>query len=367
MSDMVYMDYNATAPTRPGVAEAMAEALTLGGNPSSVHRRGRAARAVIDMARQTIADLVGADANRFVFTSGGTEANAIVLLGAWRSRVLISAVEHASVWSAVPEAEVIPVNGNGVVDLAALDRLLAASSEPALVSVMMANNETGVVQPIADIATLARTHGALLHCDAVQALGKIPLDMAALGVDYLTLSAHKIGGPQGVGALAYGPGLQPAPLFRGGGQEQGVRGGTQNVPGIAGFGEAARQTAVAFDRQQEIAALRDQLEDRVRAHSPESRIFGDVVGRLPNTSCFDLPGVPASTQVMALDLAGVMISAGSACHSGTVKPSRVLLAMGLSPEVTANAIRVSLGYGSRQADLDRFFSAWAAVKRPNAA
>lgn len=357
---MVYLDYNASAPMPECVARAVTAAMQLFGNPSSVHGYGRAARAVIEAARRDVAALVGARPQDVVFTSGATEANLLALTGSGRRRVLVSAIEHVSVLDAAPDAERIPVRPDGIVDLDALSRMLAADDTPALVSVMLANNETGVIQPIAAVAALAAAAGALLHCDAVQGPGRIPVDIAALGADFLTLSAHKFGGPKGVGALVLRDGVRLSALIRGGGQERGLRGGTENVPGIAGFGAAARHAAALLARAGAIARLRDRLEAKVRALAPEVVIFGADAPRLPNTSCIALPGVRAETQVMALDLAGFAVSAGAACSSGKVQPSHVLRAMGADAMLAACAIRVSLGPDTTAAEVDAFVEAWAA-------
>ena len=362
-SSLAYLDWNATAPVRPEVAAAMAEALAECGNPSSVHRWGRAARAAIERARKEVAALIGAAHDAVVFTSGGTEANHLALRGIAERRVLVSAIEHDSVREAIPDAAVIPVTGDGVVDLGALDRMLACDRRPALVSVMLANNETGVIQPVETAAEIAHRHGALLHCDAVQAAGKIAIEMDRLGADLLTLSAHKIGGPQGVGALAARADVAVSAIQRGGGQERGRRAGTENTPGIAGFGVTAALASRGLDHVSAIAALRDEAEQRLVEVAPLARVFGRSAPRLPNTICLTMPGVPAATQVMALDLAGVMVSAGAACSSGKVRPSRVLAAMGASAEEAASAIRISLGWTTTRADIDRLVAAWHALYR----
>lgn len=356
-----YLDHNATAPLRRAAADAMAGALDEWGNPSSVHGRGRAARRLVEEARAEVAALAGARAEEVVFTSGGTEANDLAIRGHGRGRVLVSAIEHPSVLEAAGDIETIPVDGDGVVDLDALSRLLAAGgNRPIIVSVMLANNETGVLQPVsgvAGVAALAREAGALIHCDAVQAAGRIALDMGALGVDMLTLSAHKIGGPKGVGALIVAGDMTLDPVLRGGGQERGRRAGTENVPGIAGFGAAAKQAAREIGAAQGLATLRDALEERVLGAIPGSRIVGAGVDRLPNTSCIAVAGLSAETQVMALDLAGFAVSAGAACSSGKVSPSHVLRAMGLGDEIAGCAIRVSLGAGNSRADIEAFTDA----------
>ena len=358
-----YLDWNATAPLRPEATAALAAALEHCGNPSSVHRWGRAGRRLIERSRDTIAALVGAAPEGVVFVSGGTEANHLALLGGGRKRVLVSAVEHDSVLRAVPEAEQIPVDNDGVVRLDALADLLAGDTRPALVSVMLANNETGVVQPVAEIAALAHARGALYHCDAVQAAGKIPLDMTATGADLLTLSAHKLGGPPGVGALVVAGRLDLLPLQRGGGQEHGRRAGTENVPGIAGFAAAAEAATAGLADYRRIGGLRDRLEAGIIAAAPEAIVLGAAVGRLPNTAAIAMPGTSAETQVIALDLDGVMISAGAACSSGKVGPSHVLAAMGAPPHIASSTIRVSLGWSTCEADVDRFVQSWTALYR----
>ena len=360
MNSPVYMDYNASSPIRAEAVAAAGGALQLGGNPSSVHGFGRAARRMMEDAREQVAASIGAAAREIVFTSGATEANNLALTGSGRPRRLVSAIEHDSL-RAASALELIPVNAAGVVDLAALEALLAADSRPALVSLMLANNETGVLQPVAEAARLAHRHGALLHCDAVQALGRLPVDVGALGVDLLSLSGHKIGGPAGVGALYIRSGLDLAPALLGGGQERGRRAGTENLAGIAGFGAAA---AIAIGEQEDmrrVAGLRDALEARIHAARPEALIFGRDAARLPNTTCVALAGVPAETQVMVLDLAGVAVSAGAACSSGKLKPSTVLRAMGVPPEIAGSAIRVSLGWRSEAGDIDRFIGAWSGI------
>ena len=358
-----YLDWNATAPLRPEAAAAMSEALGRWGNPSSVHRRGRAARQIIERAREAVAGLLGdVDPSGVIFVSGGTEANHLALLGAGRERVLVSAIEHDSVRHAVRGAEIIPVGPEGVVAVDALDRLLGADVRLALVSVMHANNETGVIQPVAEIAAITRRHGAVFHCDAVQAAGKVALEVGTVGADLVTLSAHKIGGPPGVGALVVTGGVDVAPLLRGGGQERRRRAGTENLPGIAGFAAAAAAAAevAVYDR---VAALRDGLETEIAAIAPDAVVLGAAANRLPNTSAIAMPGLAAETQVVALDLDGVMVSAGAACSSGKVGPSHVLAAMRVAPEIAASTIRVSLGWNSSEAEIAHFLRAWTALYR----
>lgn len=366
MTRTSYLDHNATTPVRPEAAAAVAEALAATGNASSVHRFGRLARRRLEDAREAVAALAGARPERVVFTSGGTEANNLALTGTGRARIVVSAGEHDSVLNAVPVAARVPLTCDGLVEPAALDAVLGEAGSPALVSIMLANNETGVIQPVAALAAVARAHGALVHCDAVQAAGKIPLDLTALGVDLLSLSAHKLGGPQGVGALVMAADLELAPLLRGGGQERRRRAGTENLPGIAGFGAAAEAAAAALDKAAGLAELRDELERRLRRRAPEIRIFGLAAPRLANTSCFAVPGLLAETQVMALDLAGVAVSSGSACSSGKVAPSHVLAAMGAGAAEAASAIRVSLGWTSAAADVEHFLEAWGALYQRSA-
>ncbi|MBL6614674.1 MAG: cysteine desulfurase [Reyranella sp.] len=348
-----YLDHNATSPLRPVAFEAMVEALRIGGNPSAVHAVGRRARAMVDRARRQVGTLVGALPAEVIFTSGGTEANNMALAGTGRRRVLISAIEHESVARAVPDAEIVPVDGEGVIDLAALERKLADSDEPALVSVMFANNETGVLQPFADVVRVARKAGALVHCDAVQGAGKIPVDLHGLGIDYLSLAAHKLGGPTGVGALVVRGGAPFTTDRLGGGQETNRRAGTENLSGIVGFGAAAEAAGKGLD-----PTLRDHAEAALLEIAPGARVFSAGARRLPNTTYVSMPGVAAETQVMALDLAGVCVSAGSACSSGKVHRSAVLAAMGVEDVEAGTAIRISFGWNSVPQDIDRLIAAW---------
>jgi cysteine desulfurase len=358
-----YLDWNATAPLRPEAAAAIGAALARCGNASSVHRWGRAARHAVEAARAAVAALIGADPNGVAFVSGGTEANHLALVGCGRERVLVSAVEHSSVLQAVPAAEKIPVDRDGIVDLAALDALLAADPRPAIVSVMLANNETGILQPAGAVAAIARRRGALLHCDAIQAAGKMPLAAAEIGADLVSVSAHKLGGPPGIGALVITRDAEPAPTIRGGGQERGRRAGSENLLGIAGFAAAAEAALAGLADYARVRRLRDRLEAAALVAVRDSRVIGAEAPRLPNTSALALPGIAAETQVIALDLAGVMVSAGAACSSGKVGPSHVLAAMGVPPEVAAGTIRVSLGWTTSEADIAHFLDAWTALAR----
>ena len=366
----IYLDYNATAPVKLAVIDVMTAALLEGGNPSSVHAPGRAARMAVEEARIKLANLLGAAAENIIFTSGGTEAaNQAICTAVGIKRVLISAIEHDCVLAAANASRLsvqeIPVNIDGLVDLKALEAMLAAGEESgagrALVSVMLANNETGVIQPIAEVAEIAHAHGALVHTDATQTPGKIAVDFTALGVDLMNMSAHKIGGPQGIGALIHRPGLEVRPFIAGGGQERGRRSGTENVAGIVALGAAAELAAGDLEKAAGIAALRDRMEAAILQASPDSVIFGTQAPRLPNTSYFTMPGVPGETQVIAMDLAGYAISSGSACASGKVKRSRVLVGMGASDSDAINAIRVSLGPTTTDEDVDGFLLAWTAL------
>ncbi|MCW8836557.1 MAG: cysteine desulfurase [Rhodospirillales bacterium] len=365
MTSTVYLDFNASAPIRPGVAEAMTAAAGRG-NPSSVHAAGRAARALMEDSREIVAALIGAKPSEVVFTSGGTESNHIALNGTGRKRILLTAAEHPSVRNAGLRGHVdrgfVAVDANGVINPGALEAALCEDDTPALVTVMLANNETGAISPMAEVVALAHAHGAIVHCDAVQAVGKIPVDVESLGVDLLSISAHKIGGPQGVGALFVRDGVRLRPSVRGGGQEKGLRPGTENLPGIAGFSVAAGMAKRDLTSHMTIAALRDRMEADIGAHAPEAVFFAKGCERLPNTSCFALPGVSAETQVMALDLEGVMISGGAACSSGKVAPSHVLKAIGADDDTASSAIRVSLGWSSDAAGIERFVSAWCGLR-----
>jgi cysteine desulfurase len=376
MTERIYLDWNATAPLRPAARAAMLAALDQTGNPSSVHTEGRAARHLVEVAREQVAALVGTETGNVVFTSGGTEANTLALSPAIErpgnrqplDRLLVSAIEHPSVTSggrfAREKIEEIPVTPDGIVDLSVLEirlKELASAGQRVLVSIMHANNETGVVQPVAAAAAMVHAAGSVLHVDAVQTAGRISCEIKALGADLLTISGHKLGGPQGVGALIRGSdGLHLAdPLIKGGGQERGARAGTENVAAIAGFGAAARAAAAARDADgARIGALRQRLEAGLMAVAPNSVIFGSGAERLPNTTLFAVPGLKAETALMALDLDGIAASSGSACSSGKVTASRVVKAMGVAPELGAGAVRLSLGQDTTEDEIERLISAW---------
>ncbi|MFD2261459.1 cysteine desulfurase family protein [Lacibacterium aquatile] len=354
---MIYLDHNATTPVNPAVAKLVGDVLIEGGNPSSVHGAGRLARRRLEVAREQVALLVGADPRHVLFTASGTEANNQALRGFPGHTILTSAIEHDAVLKSSEGAGRIPVDSLGRIDLEALEKLLDGLSGPVLVSVMLANNETGVVQPVRAVANLVHARGGLLHCDAVQGPGRLPMDIRVLGADLLTLSAHKMGGAPGAAALIFREGAEPAALLRGGGQERSRRAGTENVPAIAGFGLAASLAGESLILMTHVEALRDQLAEDLKARG--GVIIAEEAERLPNTLCVALPGKPAETQVMTLDLAGFAVSAGSACSSGKVKRSHVLVAMGLPDEIAGSAIRLSLSPATSADELARFVAAWA--------
>jgi cysteine desulfurase len=357
----VYLDYNASALVRPEVQAAMAEALADNGNPSAVHAAGRRARARVETARAKVAEMVGADAQSVVFSSGGTESNAQAIasaLAAGCERLIVCASEHpcvaeAAIASGKP-VKVLPVDARGVVDLGKLSELLRAPGK-AVVAIHHANNESGVIQPIREAATLVREAGGWLHVDAIQSAGKIPVSMAALKADTLTLSAHKLGGPQGVGALVLGEGRSAVQIFRGAGQERGLRAGTENVPGIHGFGVAAECAVRDLPTAQAHAAWRDAAEAAVEAAG--AVIIGKGAPRLPNTLFLSVPDWESPQALIVLDLEGVMVSAGSACSSGKTKPSRTIVAMGRM-DLATGGVRVSGGWGTTKDDWSRFSEAW---------
>jgi cysteine desulfurase len=369
MPDRIYLDWNATAPLRPEAREAMAAACDLSGNPSSVHAEGRHARRLVEDARAGVARAAEALPRNVVFTSGGTEANALALTPGLRrdsapsvERLLVSAIEHASVLAGgrfpADTIGMIGVTSAGLLDLDRL-RALLQNGPPALVSVMLANNETGAVQPVAEAAEIVHAAGGLLHVDAIQALGKIPFDIKGLNADLITISGHKIGGPKGMGAVILAEGVRGLePLLRGGGQELGRRAGTENVAGIAGFGAAVRAAMDSLENDAiRIENLRNRLEKGLR-QTPGAIVFSGDVPRLPNTTLFSVPGMRAETAVIGFDLEGIAVSSGSACSSGKVQPSHVLKAMGFGPEIAQGAVRLSLGWSTSSADIDRCLEAW---------
>lgn len=410
----IYADYNATAPLRPEAKAAMTAALELTGNPSSVHAEGRKARALVEGAREAVAAAIGACRDDIAFTSGGTEAISLPLRGVmrrpgWHGVLVTSALEHDAVVSIVEESERVnaehavlmgtwldsrvtdedldaqwsqlkpsappamkswPVKPDGRVDLDFLRVALKPKTPEGfrwLVSLMLVNNETGVIQPVAEAAEIVHAVGGLIHCDAIQGLGKTEVSSIELDVDYLSLSAHKIGGPQGMGATYIKPGAPFSAIQTGGGQEFGRRAGTENVAAIAGFGAAAEAAIAGLGDYQALATHRDRMEMKLKAAAPTLQIHGAAAPRVAGVSCFGVEGLPSETQVMGLDLAGFAVSAGSACSSGKVKPSRVLTAMGLSDTAAKSSIRASFGWASQAEDFDALAGAWikmAARARP---
>ncbi|THV25366.1 cysteine desulfurase family protein [Peteryoungia ipomoeae] len=375
-AERIYLDWNATAPLMGVARDAMVEALAMPGNPSSVHAEGRAARAAIEKARRDVAALVMADPAHVTFTASATEAANHVLSPVYRmgksrvtlGRLYVSAIEHPAVRAggrfAADAVSEIPVTRTGVIDLDALSSTLAAHDLSAglpLVAVMLVNNETGIIQPIQEIFAVVKKSGGLLVVDAVQAVGRIPLSISELGADFLILSAHKLGGPKGVGALvSRGETLMPEPLVRGGGQEKGHRAGTENLAAIAGFGAAAREMAAGLvERNAHVAALRDRAEQAMLSVAPDTVIYGRGEARVGNTSFFHLPGLKAETGQIAFDLEGVALSAGAACSSGKVGASHVLTAMG--EHAATGALRLSIGTDTTDSDIDRFLGAFAKI------
>lgn len=354
----IYMDCNATMPIKGKVVDAMTNILKETGNASSIHGAGRTARGHIEAARTQIAELCATNPAYVFFTGGATESNNTVLKSFQGQNIFISAIEHPSVMDAAPGAQKIPVSPDGLIDLNQLEIMLA--QHPALISVMLVNNETGVIQPVSDIVRLVRkiSPQTRIHTDAVQAAGRIPIDFSALQVDYLSLSAHKFGGPQGVGALIMAPGAKIEKMFHGGGQEKRQRAGTENVAAIAGFGVAATLAMADMAAFQNLASLRDRIEAALTAAEPRLKIFGQTAPRVANTTQLALPGVTAETQLMALDLGGVAVSSGSACSSGTIKASHVLEAMGVKPETAMGALRISLGWSTTENEVDQLIAAW---------
>jgi len=376
-----YFDHNASSPLRPEARDAMMHAFDLIGNASSVHAEGRRARAMIEDARDQVAGLCGVDSGAIVFTSGGTESNVLALTPGWLSKLpaydpakaqlFTSAIEHPSVYqggSFAPERITrLPVTHDGVVDVDAAKEIIAASNGATfIVSVMSANNETGAIQPVGELGEVVREAGGVLHCDAVQTVGRMSVSVADLGADLISVSAHKFGGPKGAGALivARDDLHNPGPVMRGGGQERGRRAGTGNIAAIAGFGaaaEAVRRELAEGEGIGTVQPLRDRLESELRRIAPDAWVAAENAPRLPNTTCVAVPGLHGETLVIAMDLEGIAVSAGSACSSGKVERSHVLDAMGMDNETASGAIRISLGWNSSDAEVGRFLSAWQAI------
>ncbi len=350
----IYLDYNATAPLRESAKVALLEAYEQVGNPSSAHTYGRHARSYVDHARRIIQDKLNAPGTRVIFTSGGTEANNLALRGLTAS-VFISAIEHSAVRNAQEGAHIIPVSTDGIVDLQGMERLLQDAPRGSLVSVMLANNETGVIEPVQDVARLAKQHGHLVHTDAVQAVGKIPVSFRELDVDMMSISAHKFGGPMGVGALIVRGDLQLDPVLRGGGQEFGMRSGTVPAPMVHALDVALVDAIAHLSDYDMVGKLRDRIEAAI---CPSGIVHSQAVPRVPNTICASMPGAEAQLQLMAFDLAGIAISVGSACSSGKVKTSSILKAMGVDETLASQAVRISLGYNTTEAEVDQFIEEW---------
>lgn len=359
-----YLDHNATSPLRPICHKAIMDEYACIGNASAIHTLGREAKKRLEGYRKAIASVVGTKPEQAIFTSGGTEANAIILLDAQRQgfEILCSNIEHDSVRSYAHPDNYLPVNEDGVIDLEILQTRLKKRciAHPLLVSVMLANNETGVIQPIKEISAVVKHYGGYVHTDASQALGKHAFMFDELSVDYMTLSAHKLGGPLGIGALIFSPTAKPSSLFKGGLQEMGLRAGTENLPAIAGFAALAPDI-MTLSLERNTFSLREKLEDALQAIAPDITIYGKNAERLPNTSCFSVSSLSQESQLMTLDLAHIYASAGAACASKKLHPSHVLLAMSASYESAKSAIRVSFGWSSGDKDVDQFMQTWASL------
>lgn len=356
---MIYLDYNATTPMKPAVRAAVLEAMERYGNPSSVHRFGRIARRYVEEARAAVAALSGVKPAQVIFTASGTEANNMVFAGLPNTNFITSSIEHDSVLACTPKAVRLPVTQDGVIDLNAAEEILKNAPASSLVSVMLVNNETGVIQPVADIARMAKKYGHRMHTDAVQAAGRLPIDFTDLGVDFLTLSAHKIAGPQGLGALIVSEKAVLQSLIKGGGQEMNRRAGTENVAGIVGFGVAAQLAVDDLRNVPQQSVLRDDLQKQLLAIGGDDVVIaGANAPRIANTLCIAMRGVSSETQVMAMDLAGVAVSAGSACSSGKVKASHVLRAMGYGDDIAGSAMRIALGWNTKLSDITSCRDAW---------
>jgi len=365
-----YLDYNASTPLHPKSWEVMQSLLSAQNhayNASAIHSFGREGQKIIENARKEISNLIGADKNQIIFNSGATEGNNTILRHFStqypNDTILISAIEHPSILEAqntLPNIKIIPVDDNGLIIIEELEMLLKENTA-SLVSIMAANNENGAIQDVSEISKIAHTNNALYHCDATQAAGKISINMKELDIDFLTISSHKIGGPQGVGALALGICGQSPSLLFGGGQEKSLRAGTENVAGIAGFGAAARSALDNIEEYQKLKKLRDDFESKLKDISPDIIIHSQDAKRIANTSFFSLPNANSQTLLMALDLEGLAVSNGSACSSGRVKPSHVLEAMGKDKKLTSSALRISMGWATKGEDIEAFLEAWQKI------
>ncbi len=367
-SGCVYADYNATAPISENVKKSIFEGLlkqTL--NPSSLHKRGQEARKILQDARDNVRGAIGVSSDKeIVFTSGATEANNLVMRGIAGYLHVISAIEHPSILNSACNPYIIPVNQEGIVDFLELEKILSElKGNKAIVSVMMANNETGVIQPIEEIAEIAHKFGAICHTDTAQSVGKIKVNMEDLGVDLLTLSAHKFGGVAGSGVLIFNKELAIEPIIIGGGQEKGFRGGTENIVAIAGLSAALQNIPDLLSKMDEVKELRDQLECELLNFASDIRIFGKNSKRLPNTSFIYMPGVKSDVQLMHFDLNYIAVSNGSACSSGKVEPSHVLLAMGATKEQAECSIRISIGPETKPQDIKKIVDCWYNIYKQN--
>ncbi len=359
---MIYLDYNATALMKPAVIEEMTRVMNIGGNPSSVHSLGRGAKTIMEQARQTIAQVINCRPQKIIFTGGGTEANNIALKSTGMDHIITTTTEHDSILGIKDNfegsVEYLTVDEKGQISPEDLQKALEDCPKNTLVSIMLTNNETGVVQDIKTLVEITHEAGALFHTDAIQALGKIPVDFRDLSVDMMSFSAHKLSGPQGVGALVALEKIDIQSIIFGGGQEVGRRSGTENLAGIAGFGKAAGLVPENLNIMEKLGFYRDHIEQEISNHAPDVIFYGATSKRLPNTSTILMPGVSSETQVMAFDLDGICVSSGSACASGKVKPSHVVSAMGASEEQALSTIRVSLGWNTTEQDVDAFITAW---------
>jgi cysteine desulfurase len=355
-SQKSFFDHNATTPIRPSAREAVILAIDDIGNPSSVHSFGRGARKKVETARKIIADALNVSTGQVFFNSGATEGNNTILKGFNGKRVLCSAVEHLSSIDCGIQMELIPVTPDGVVDLSELQKMVA-DNPPALISVMMVNNENGVIQPVSEISKIAKSVGALFHCDAVQSFGRIPFTRESIGADYITISSHKIGGTQGTGAIIVAPNTYLPKLVEGGGQEKRMRGGTENVPGISAFGAAAKEAIEQLDTYQKLSILRDKIETEL-LKSNAVRVYGRDTNRVSNTISCTVDGVAGETLLMAFDIEGIALSAGAACSSGTTRMSHVLTAMGVEGKPDRAPLRISLGWSSTEKDVEHFIDVW---------
>lgn len=356
-TEPVYLDYAATTPVKPEVIKAMTQALESHGNASSVHGFGREARHKVEGARAVIAKRYNVKPSQVTFTSGATEANNMALHGFAGRPNIISAIEHPSVMQTATAPHIVRVNADGVIDLNHLEDVLKANPQ-SIVSVMLVNNETGVIQPVKEAAALAKQYGAIMHCDAVQGAGRMAVDFKDLGVDMMSISAHKLGGPQGIGALICGEAIKLAPFITGGSQEARKRAGTENVAGIVGFGRAVELIDADLEQTSEWVKWRGMFEMLITQRVPQAKVFGADAPRVAAISCITMPGVRNDTQLMAFDLAGLAVSSGSACSSGKVQPSPVLKAMGADEGEATSAIRISFGWGTSIAELEKLAESW---------